>query len=77
MRKESKKTKKKVDIAICVIHFAVHMKLTQHYKSTIHYYKIKIKFKKEAIKILTRGNLQISEKFCAADFPAGAEGNAR
>ena len=46
------------------------MKLTQHYKSTIHYYKIKIKFKKEAIKILTRGNLQISEKFCAADFPA-------
>ena len=42
MIKESKKTKKKVDIAICVIHFAVHMKLTQHYKSTILQKKLKI-----------------------------------
>ena len=38
MGKESKKKKKKeerVDICICVIHFAVHLKLTQHCKSTI------------------------------------------
>ena len=31
-------------VCVCLNHFAVHLKLTQHYKSTIYYYKIKSKF---------------------------------
>ena len=30
-------------VCVCVNHFAVHLKLTQHCKSTIVQYKIKIK----------------------------------
>ena len=55
MGKESEK-KKKMDMCVCVCvcvcvylnHFAVHLKLKQHCKSTILQYKIKLKKKKES-----------------------------
>ena len=43
MGKESEK--KQIHVYVQLIHFAVRLKLTQHCKSTILQYKIKIKFK--------------------------------
>ena len=45
MGKESEK--EWISVYVYLNHFAIHLKLTQHCKSAILQYKIKVKFKKE------------------------------
>ena len=45
----------------------VHLKLTQHCKSTILQYKIKIKFKKQKSKIKTKELLPVHQKAIIVD----------